>query len=78
VPFRDAHEIVGRIVVKAIEKGVELGELSLDELRAFSTDIQDDVFAALMLERTLDSKYIAGGTAPERVAEALKFARESL
>ena len=78
VPFREAHETVGRIVVKAIEKGVELGELPLDELRSFSSEIQDDVFAALTLENTLGSKSIAGGTAPERVADALKTARESL
>jgi argininosuccinate lyase len=78
VAFREAHELVGRIVVKAIEKGVELGELSLDELRSFSNEIEDDVFAALMLEQTLGSKSLAGGTAPERVAEALNAARELL
>ena len=78
VAFRAAHEIVGRIVVRAIEKGVELGELSLEELRDFSTEIQDDVFVALTLEKTLASKSIAGGTAPQRVAAALKAAREGL
>ena len=78
VPFREAHEIVGRIVVKAIDAGVELGELPLDQLRSFSSKIEDDVFSALTLEQTLSSKSLAGGTAPERVAEALKAARESL
>lgn len=78
LPFREAHEIVGRVVMSAIERGVELGELSLDELCSFSAEIQPDVFAALTLERTLGSKSTAGGTAPERVAEALRVARESL
>jgi len=78
VAFRAAHEIVGRIVIKAIEKDIELGELPLDELRAFSNEIQDDVFAALTLEQTLGSKSLTGGTAPERVAEALHVARELL
>jgi argininosuccinate lyase len=78
VPFREAHETVGRIVVRAIEKGVELDELSLDELRSFSSEIGEDVFAALTLEQTLGSKSLSGGTAPERVAEALQAARESL
>jgi len=78
VSFRVAHEIVGRIVVKAIDAGVELGELSLDELRSFSNEIQDDVFAALTLGKTLGSKSIAGGTAPQRVAEALRAARALL
>ena len=78
VAFREAHETVGRIVVKAIERGVELGELSLEELRAFSGEIEKDVFDALTLEKTLATKSVAGGTAPERVAEALHAARESL
>ena len=78
VPFREAHETVGRIVVAAMERGVELGDLSLDELRSFSTEIESDVFAALSLETTLASKSTAGGTAPQRVAEALRVARELL
>jgi argininosuccinate lyase len=78
VPFREAHEAVGRIVVKAIERGAELGELSLDELRSFSSAIESDVFAALSLDRTLATKSLIGGTAPQRVAEALAAARESL
>jgi argininosuccinate lyase len=78
VPFREAHETVGRIVVKAIERGVELGALSLDELRTFSSEIDNDVFDALTLDQTLATKSITGGTAPERVAEALAGARHSL
>jgi argininosuccinate lyase len=78
VPFRGAHEIVGKIVVHAMEKGIELGELSLDELRSFSNEIESDVFASLTLDQTLASKSLAGGTAPERVAEALNAARELL
>ncbi|HEY8186166.1 MAG TPA: argininosuccinate lyase [Pyrinomonadaceae bacterium] len=78
IPFREAHEMVGRIVVKAMSSGVELGELSLEELRSVSSEIESDVFAALTLEKTLASKSTAGGTAPERVAEALALARKSL
>ena len=78
VAFREAHEIVGRIVVKAIESGVELGKLSLDELRSFSSEIESDVFDVLTLEKTLATKSVAGGTAPQRVAEALRAARALL
>jgi len=78
IPFREAHETVGRIVVRAMEQGIELGELSLDELRSFSSEIENDVFDSLTLEQTLASKSIAGGTAPERVAEALASARNLL
>ena len=78
VPFREAHETVGRIVVRALEKGTELGELSLEELRSFSSKIGDDVFDSLTLQQTLASKSVAGGTAPALVVEALRDARESL
>ncbi|HEV7681943.1 MAG TPA: argininosuccinate lyase [Pyrinomonadaceae bacterium] len=78
VSFREAHETVGRVVLKAMEHGVELGELPLDELQSFSSVIGDDVFDSLTLEQTLGSKSIAGGTAPERVAEALTTARRLL
>lgn len=78
IPFREAHETVGRIVVRSIERGIELGELSLDELRAISNKIESDVFDSLTIEKTLATKSQMGGTAPERVAEALAAARKSL
>jgi argininosuccinate lyase len=78
VPFRKAHDTVGRIVVRALEKEIELGELSLDELRSFSNEIEGDVFEYLTLEKTLASKSLAGGTAPGQVAKALRSARESI
>ena len=78
ISFREAHETVGRIVVMAIAKGVELGELSLSELQSFSSEIGDDVFDALTLDKTLATKSVTGGTAPERVSEALAVARKNL
>jgi argininosuccinate lyase len=78
VPFREAHEAVGRIVLRAIELGVELEELSPEEMRAVSPLITDDVRDSLSLERTLSTKSQTGGTSPARVAEALAAARESL
>lgn len=78
MPFREAHEVVGRIVVHAIERGVELQGLPLEELRGMSALIDADVFGALELERTLNTKLQSGGTAPERVRQALATAQESL
>jgi argininosuccinate lyase len=78
IPFREAHETVGRIVVKAIADRVELEELSLEELRTFSSEIGNDVFNALTLDQTLAIKSVAGGTAPELVNEALAVARKNL
>ncbi len=78
VPFREAHDTVGRIVMHAIEQKAELNDLSLDVLRSFSTLIEEDVFDALSLEQTLATKAQIGGTARERVAEELVLARARL
>jgi argininosuccinate lyase len=77
-PFREAHGTVGRIVMHAIGRGVELNELTLDELKSMSLQIEQDVFDSLSLERTLESKSQIGGTAPERVAEELQAAKDRL
>jgi argininosuccinate lyase len=78
LPFREAHEAVGRIVLHAIGRGRELHQLALEEMRALSPLIEEDVYAALSLERTLATKSQAGGTSPARVGEALAAARASL
>jgi argininosuccinate lyase len=78
MPFREAHEVVGRIVVQAIDRGVELQDLPLEELRGVSALIDQDVFGALALEQTLNTKLQSGGTAWERVGQALATARDSL
>jgi argininosuccinate lyase len=74
VPFRTAHEKVGNAVRFAIEKGVELNALSLDELRQFGEEFEEDFFAAVTLTATLDCHNVTGGTARERVREALAAA----
>jgi argininosuccinate lyase len=78
MPFREAHEMVGRIVMRAIEQKSELNDLSLEEFKSFSPLIEDDVFGALTLAATLRSKSPIGGTAPARVAAALSEARKRL
>ena len=78
VPFRKAHEIVGNAVRLGLEKGVELNELSLADLRGLSDQFGEDVFAAIDLRATLDCHDVAGGTARHRVAEALAAARTRL
>ncbi|MGB9180639.1 MAG: argininosuccinate lyase [Pyrinomonadaceae bacterium] len=77
-PFREAHDTVGRIVLHAIERGAELHELELDEMKKFSQLIEEDVTEALSLETTLATKSQTGGTSPERVKEALAAARAML
>jgi argininosuccinate lyase len=78
VPFRIAHDTIGRVVLFAISKNKELNELSLEEMREFNDKIEGDVFEALSLEKTLASKNQIGGTSPERVFEALESAKRDL
>ncbi len=78
VPFRTAHDTVGKIVLLGIAEGKELNDLSLEQMRSMSTEINEDVFEALGLEATLASKSAIGGTSRERVAEALAAARSGL
>ena len=78
VPFRTAHEIIGHAVRFGLEKGVELGDLTLDELRAFSPEFAEDFFAAVTLTATLDCHDVIGGTARERVRQGLAAASERI
>jgi argininosuccinate lyase len=78
VPFRTAHEKIGNAVRFGIEKGVELGELTLDQLRQFGEEFEEDFFAAVTLQATLDCHNVTGGTARARVREALAAASERI
>ncbi len=75
LPFRDAHEVVGKSVASAISKGKDLSELSLTELQSFSKLITDDVFKVLTLEGSVNARNHIGGTAPQQVLAAIKAAR---
>jgi argininosuccinate lyase len=76
LPFRDAHEVVGKTVRYALARGKELGELSLGELQALSPLIDADVHAAITLEASLRARAVVGGTAPDAVRRQLALARE--
>ncbi|HLI04915.1 MAG TPA: argininosuccinate lyase [Terracidiphilus sp.] len=71
VPFRTAHETIGNAVRFALDKGVELGELSLEELRQFGPAFDTDFYTAVTLNATLDCHDVIGGTARSRVKQAL-------
>ncbi len=78
VPFRDAHEIVGRAVRHGVESGKDLSEMSLEELKGFSDTIEQDVFEVLTLEGSVAARNHIGGTAPEQVRAQVAKARERL
>ena len=67
LPFRDAHEVVGKAVHHAAEKGCDLADLTLAELQAFSAIIDEDVFDVLTLEGSVAARNHLGGTAPDQV-----------
>jgi argininosuccinate lyase len=76
VPFREAHGIVGRAVATCIEKGCELTDLSLAEIREFSPVIDNVIFEVLSVEGSENSRISTGGTASLRVEEAVQTAEK--
>ncbi|MFA7012558.1 MAG: argininosuccinate lyase, partial [Desulfobacterales bacterium] len=76
--FREAHSCVGKAVAFALSRKKELSELSLNDLKGFSELIAEDVFEFLKVERMIDRRKSAGGTAAQNVRKAIAQAREEL
>jgi argininosuccinate lyase/amino-acid N-acetyltransferase len=71
IPFREAHHIVGEVVLAAIDKGLPLEDLTLTQLQAFSEKIEQDVYQHLSIESTLDKREALGGTSRVQVQKAI-------
>lgn len=78
LPFRDAHEVVGKTVALGVAKGVDISQLSLKELQSFSDLIDKDVFDCLTLEGSLNARDHVGGTAPNQVKKAIANGKQRL
>ncbi len=78
VPFREAHHISGRAVATAEAAGKSLDELTLDDLRAVDARIDERALLHLSVEASVAARRSAGGTAPERVREAVATARSQV
>lgn len=78
VPFREAHHIVGEVVVAAIDQGVALEALDLKTLQTFSNVIDDDVYALLSLQSCLDKRNAKGGVSPQQIRLAIAVAKQRL
>jgi len=78
VPFREAHEVVGRIVRDRLAQARDLGDLTLDELRRYHRRFEASAIDEARPEQSLASRASPGGTAPQRVREALAEATEAL
>ncbi|RCU45096.1 MULTISPECIES: argininosuccinate lyase [Corallincola] len=77
VPFREAHHIVGEVVVAAIAKKQPLEDFALSELKAFSDKIEEDVYQHLTIDACLAKREVLGGTARISVSEALGKAQQA-
>ena len=75
LPFRDAHEVVGKAVQYGVETQRDLADLKLSELQRFSTQIDQDVFDVLTLEGSVAARNHFGGTAPAQVRNQIAALR---
>ncbi len=71
IPFREAHHIVGEVVLAAIAKGLPLEDLTITQLQEFSDKIEQDVYQHLSIESTLNKREALGGTSRSQVEKAL-------
>ncbi|MCW7550650.1 argininosuccinate lyase [Photorhabdus sp. APURE] len=78
VPFREAHHIVGEIVIMALAQGKALEALSLTELQKFSSAITEDVYDILSLQSCLDKRLAKGGVSQKQVVKAIVEAKQRL
>ncbi|MEN8686702.1 MAG: argininosuccinate lyase [Desulfuromonadales bacterium] len=78
IPFRNAHEVVGKTVRFCVENGKDIPDLTLEEFRQFSTAIDQDIFDYVTLEASVNARKATGGTAREAVAREISLARQAL
>lgn len=78
VPFRDAHEVVGRAVGECLAEGMALPDVPLERMRGFHPSIEADVFDVLSLDGSVNARDHLGGTAPAQVRAAVARHRAAL
>ncbi len=67
MPFRDAHHVTGALVKLAVDKGVDLHRLTLEEMQSVEPKITDDVYSVLSVDKSVRSRVSYGGTSPVNV-----------
>ena len=71
VPFRDAHGIIGQLVLYCIDKGISLGEMSLDEYKAISPVFEKDIYDAISMETCVNKRNTIGAPGPDAMAKVI-------
>ena len=72
VPFRDAHGIIGRLVLYCIEKNTSIDALSLEELKEISNKFEEDIFEAVSLKTCVEKRLTTGGPGPEAMKKTIE------
>lgn len=78
MPFRDAHEVVGKLVFYSISKDKNLDDLTITEFKEFSDIIESDIYDAISMEACVNGRTVIGGPAKEAAENAIKVAEEYL
>ncbi|HBC92116.1 MAG TPA: argininosuccinate lyase [Pelotomaculum sp.] len=78
LPFREAHEVAGKLVLHCLQQKITLEQLSLDDYSKFSALVEEGVYDAISLKRCVDARRVPGGPALEAVREAIAKARQRL
>ena len=73
VPFRDAHGIVGRLVLYCIDKGISLDEMTLDEYKAISPVFEEDIYEAISIKTCIEKRNTIGAPGPDAMKKVLKI-----
>ncbi|MGI6084127.1 MAG: argininosuccinate lyase [Acetivibrionales bacterium] len=76
IPFRNSHEITGRMVAYCLNKSISIDKMTMDEFKSFSDKIEDDIYNAISLKTCVNERKIAGGPAKESVIEQIRIGRE--
>ncbi len=75
LPFRDAHEVIGKLVLHCEQTGKAIGDLTIAELKEFAPDAEEDFFTAVSLKTCVDARNIPGGPSPEMVRQHIRAAK---
>ena len=78
VPFRDAHGIIGQIVLYCIEKNMAIDDMSLEELQKFSPAFEQDIFEAISMETCVDKRLTIGAPSPQAMEQVIAIQEEYL
>ncbi len=78
LPFREAHEVVGKMVFYCIPNSKNLDDLTMEEYLGFSTIFEEDIYEAISLQKCVDDRKLPGGPAKVAVMEAIHVGKEFL